>query len=48
MFNRNDFLTLAGSFNVFRLHMDNEATAVEKFQKNRMANTRVGVKSLHI
>ena len=33
IFNRKDFLTLVGSYNVFRHHMEDEATAVAEFQK---------------
>jgi NADH dehydrogenase len=45
MFNRKDFLTLAGSFHVFRHHMDHETTAVAEFQKSQMVNTHVGIET---
>ena len=35
IFNRNDFLTLAGSFNFFRQHMDRERDAVAAFNKGK-------------
>jgi NADH dehydrogenase len=35
MFNRKDFLTLVGSFNVFRHHMDHETAAVAEFYKEK-------------
>jgi NADH dehydrogenase len=36
IFNRKDFLTLVGSYHLFRRHMNNEASAVAAFQKNQM------------
>jgi NADH dehydrogenase len=38
IFNRKDFLTLAGSYNIFRQHMDQEATAVAEFHSKKTAN----------
>ena len=35
MFNRKDFLTLVGSYNVFRHHMDDETTAVAEFYSKK-------------
>ncbi len=40
IFNRTDFLTLAGSYNIFRHHMDDETTAVAEFQKKQPVNAR--------
>ena len=35
MFNRKDFLTLVGSYNLFRHHMDNETKAVGMLNKGK-------------